>query len=384
MPLYTKENRNILFIHIPKTGGSSIDASLKSLGFRCFFEIRGLPPQDFLKASPQHLVFSELQRLVDTRAIDTIFTVIRNPYSRILSEFLWQHRQSSDMANLPNLYSWLDSRFTEYLNEPTVDDNHIRPMTEFILPSEKCLVYKFEDGLPQAMYCIMADKSFLLNDIFPFPHLKSSRNLPISPKKSICFDISEKAEKLISDFYASDFESFGYMQSDPALSLTRFARFVSSSKCRPAPDASESKKLYSLLQRTSFRSKQYIFDSLAHLTSRINDQHQTSNHFSTDNNDKWIAAKGNKHSKKEMSKQISSREQAIRQLTGEVHCLTEEKSRLLASNKDLNKKIMRLQKMLDVNIKVQSEHLESDSSAIQLLRESIEMLGVVCGEELHS
>ena len=96
-----KITNKLIFLHIPKTGGSSIETVLS---------------QAFGKADIHHYSISQIQqRKLKDENVDEYktFTVIRNPFERIIST--WRQW----------VYHW-----DGYINEPYMN-NHITPRTPF-------------------------------------------------------------------------------------------------------------------------------------------------------------------------------------------------------------------------------------------------------------
>ena len=100
MPYY--KEKNILFIHIPKTGGTVIENQLKTKFKQSLYGgiIRTSP---YNGGSPQHLfyktIFEHKEKLnVDFQNIK-VFCVVRNPYDRILSFYFWSKGKNNQVFN---------------------------------------------------------------------------------------------------------------------------------------------------------------------------------------------------------------------------------------------------------------------------------------------
>ena len=110
MTLFIKDEQSILFLHVPKCGGSSIEKLFKNYGYSSTLDMRGLAPQECLTASPQHQTSQNLKSIVNMEKIKHIFIMVRNPYKRIISEFNWQFRGSRPEREARNQF--MDKRFT--------------------------------------------------------------------------------------------------------------------------------------------------------------------------------------------------------------------------------------------------------------------------------
>lgn len=214
MPIFSNANKNILFIHIPKCGGSSIERIARSLGWAESLSIRGKSRLEiqYFKSSLQHLHAEPLQLLLNLEVFDKIFTVVRNPFSRIKSEYYWQR---SNRTTELDVDEWLHKTFEAYAKDPHVYDNHIRPQIEFIPHNDNVNVkiFKLEEG------GIDSAKQLLLDGVptkSAFTSLKEGlarRKIPNekrSVKDSIIEKKFEKHYQSIVDFYMVDYSSFSY------------------------------------------------------------------------------------------------------------------------------------------------------------------------------
>jgi hypothetical protein len=145
MPVFTRNNDSVLYIHIPKSGGSSIEHIASQCGWEESFSVRGKPLNKikFYKASPQHFHESLLSDIFNFNEFNVVFTVVRNPFQRIKSEYYWQKSQGIT-ASSPT--EWIARVFNEYSDDKYIYDNHIRPQVEFIPKGSNSKVFRLEDG----------------------------------------------------------------------------------------------------------------------------------------------------------------------------------------------------------------------------------------------
>lgn len=153
MPLFTKNNLTSLFIHIPKTGGTSIE---KWLGERGELTYYSPTAPAFMSVTPQHLTQTDLEGLMGTNSWDFSFTIVRNPYDRIESEYFFRtdHEAWKFGARTP-FPLWLRSTFKRLEQNPVLFDNHLRRQIEFIGPGTS--VFCYEDGLESILGEIQED-----------------------------------------------------------------------------------------------------------------------------------------------------------------------------------------------------------------------------------
>lgn len=198
MPLYRIRDKLVLFVHIPKTGGTSIEAALESLGEGCMFgKIKGFP------APTQHFHAAIYEQLVPVAFCDLAFTVVRNPYARLISEFRYQAKDGKTRDS--DLNSWITRTLDRYQKDQYVRHNHVRPQVEFVVPGLQ--VFRFEDGLEACWREIER-----LCEVQPSASLASEKRFPKSP-----LTISRATLERVARFYAEDFERFGYDPSDFAV-----------------------------------------------------------------------------------------------------------------------------------------------------------------------
>ena len=107
MPAYRISNKNVLFIHIPKTGGTTIEAFLSSHGPMSLHG-RGekiLRPYRSSRLSGhipvQHFDASLLEVMFDRSFFDYAFLVVREPVERLKSEYRFARELGRVEARLP-------------------------------------------------------------------------------------------------------------------------------------------------------------------------------------------------------------------------------------------------------------------------------------------
>lgn len=192
MPIFETPKGIVLFIHIPKTGGSTISRELArhhqmSMNTNSFW-----PGYD---CTPQHLHAGPLTGLFEPAALAYVFTVVRNPVDRIRSEYNWNQRKRS--IKMP-FWLWLRKKLFQARSSPYLDDNHFRAQEEFLCLNTE--VFRLEDGL---------DKVFQrLSEVTgaDYSETPEARKVADAPLQTV----SKADRNLIGKFYANDFRRFGY------------------------------------------------------------------------------------------------------------------------------------------------------------------------------
>ena len=192
MPIFRSSTNLIYFAHIPKTGGSSIENVLKSIteikiSFHC-------PKKDkFSTVSPQHIEYQSFSKIFPADFFDWEFTVVRNPYERLVSEYNMKRQDGISFA------AFVRSALKRYKVYEYTRDNHIRPQIDFLSPSME--IFRLEDGLkaPIARAC----EKLKISSEFQLRHDRKSKSFKPYKLKST---LQEK----IVNHYRKDFEMFGY------------------------------------------------------------------------------------------------------------------------------------------------------------------------------
>jgi hypothetical protein len=201
MPLFVKHNVAVLYIHVPKTGGSSIEHFFEQNGFHC--EFRDAGPgfcfNEYRHCSPQHMHAEQLRTAIRLSRVTYIFMTVRHPMSRLLSEFKTRVR---DDGKPYKLASWVDRIFRNYIEDPFTIDNHIRPQSEFWIPG--CDVFRQERGFGPALLARLEERA---GPIFPHRTIGHGNT---GPDMGIAEAEIAQIRPAVRQFYRQDFLTFGY------------------------------------------------------------------------------------------------------------------------------------------------------------------------------
>jgi hypothetical protein len=196
MPFFERQGILFLFIHIPKTGGTSIEAHFQKYSRMFFYNgIRPVPP--IIKVSPQHWPILTIRSIFGDDFCKESFTIVRNPFKRLESEYHFQRKYI--WSGLSSFDVWLKRSLEICRDDRFHADNHLRPQVEFIDSTVR--VYRYENGLES----IKANIEFLMG-------FQSDQQLPkmLSFEKSTTIEWSKESIELVQKFYADDFKVFGY------------------------------------------------------------------------------------------------------------------------------------------------------------------------------
>lgn len=201
MPYYPQVN--LLFIHIPKTGGTVIENNIKKKKRQRLYsgKTNKLLHHPFNKKSLQHQFYTTLYDNRKKLKINfnniKIFSVVRCPYDRIISALFWNKLIKKDFK--PNrVFRILKNHFIFRDNL----DNHNVPQYKFITDKNLKLIpnikiFKTEE---------LNEKNNELNNYIGI-------NINIKKKitnKDYSKYLNKDSIKIINKFYKKDFELFGY------------------------------------------------------------------------------------------------------------------------------------------------------------------------------
>jgi hypothetical protein len=201
MPLFAE--RKICFIHIPKTGGTSIEVILNSTypNEMAFFHSTDIGPIRMgklisgIKSSPQHALYREINSIVNLSNY-YCFAFVRNPYDRLYSDWKWWNMLHN--KHIP-FQPWVNRMFRLQTKNTNVFDNHIRPQCDFLDRSVE--IYRFENFQDEVRRLL--NKLNIMGQNIPHIFKTSEQNEYLG-------HYSLHDRKMVRKFYHKDFDRFGY------------------------------------------------------------------------------------------------------------------------------------------------------------------------------
>ena len=201
MPYYRKEN--LLFIHIPKTGGTVIEDAITKYAPQSLYSDKTNILLDFPynQKSLQHQFYTTLYQFKNKLNINfdniKIFSIVRNPYDKIISDLLWYKLIKKDFTD-EQVYNVIKNN---YLYRDGLD-NHNEPQYKFIVDENSELIKNIKIFRTETLNESNDDLSKFVGF-----------NINIR-KEGIDKDYSNYLNKdsisLINLFYKKDFELFNY------------------------------------------------------------------------------------------------------------------------------------------------------------------------------
>jgi hypothetical protein len=202
MPYYKNETTNILFIHIPKTGGTVLENEMSMIFEQQLYaeNDNDLLPYPFNKISLHHQFYSTIYNYRDLLNVDfnniKIFAFVRNPYTKIVSD-LFFYKFINENNSQEEVYSLIKN---EYI--PNDLDNHNIPQYKFLINENNELVDEIKIFKTENLnICNEEINNYLGVNI----NLNSE-----NANKDYFKYLNKDSINLINDFYDKDFKLFNY------------------------------------------------------------------------------------------------------------------------------------------------------------------------------
>jgi hypothetical protein len=204
--------RKILFIHVPKNAGTSIERTVfTNYDFNNKYSLEYLIGYD--KKNMINLQHATLKELIDFKYISEnilneyhSFAVVRNPFTRAISGYIWLLNDLGIEESFSNFLKRKGEFSTEKLtNHSTYVMDHFYTQSEF-------LTYKGNIAVKSILKFERLDKDFkkfnaeINGKYFLNIHFKKNKK----KRRKLLKLFTEENLELIRDRYSEDFDNFGY------------------------------------------------------------------------------------------------------------------------------------------------------------------------------
>ena len=224
-------NEKIIFIHVPKTGGVSIENFfIKLYGYERNPLLLNHSYGVFIDSNNDratiyphmHCTLPQVLQIAKQNKIQvdntwTIFSIIRNPYFKLISDFFYQdvlpfkyHYHTLPEVNKKSFIDyWVEVYFRSDKNL-NYHSNHSLPQYKFFENCDlECKIFKFEEGLDTAIKSL----GFPITEKFPRdldPAIVF--NIPKPDYKEL---LTKYLIETVNEKYSRDFKEFGYEMLNP-------------------------------------------------------------------------------------------------------------------------------------------------------------------------
>lgn len=231
MPLYTRNGIRVLFVHIPKTGGTSIEAAFRRAGFEETYFARS---HSEYGCTPQHMAAADMLHEFGDLSFDYVFSVVRDPLARLASERSWRAgHQVKAGRPVPSYDEFVNSWLDRLDGSRTAGDNHFRPQVDFLLPHMQ--VFRFEDGLSTILAHVA--RRLRVRRLARVPPHKMPRRVEVDVAPE---SLSDATKARLVQTYITDYAVLGYDLPAPHVTGARMSLVPPASSREPVGSANDS------------------------------------------------------------------------------------------------------------------------------------------------
>ena len=191
----------LMFIHIPKTAGTSIEAYGKKNNINWGRHIKYPTPKKKINCPYWHIPPKYFKDSSNPYKEKKLFAVIRNPYDRIISEYKYRNElfnKNKKTVDKKSLNKFIHKTENIIKKNKFCFDGHLIPQYEFIDDNTEVLrIENLDKEFPELM------KKYN----YPVEKLGNSFKTSLRVTKE---DLDKKSIDIINRIYQKDFERFGY------------------------------------------------------------------------------------------------------------------------------------------------------------------------------
>ena len=194
-------NKMCIYIHIPKTAGTSVEQFLRDNGKN------GLEYHGVRYGRSMHHFTAFTLKKENTHIFDKYykFTIVRNPYDRLLSEYYWTPIQGIGFKSgqtKADFITYVSKVVNKQLFYDNIYNDHFIPQYLFVYDKKKLLInelFKYEDLKWTIEYL---KKKLNMDNQFPY--------LNLSTNSIVKTGWTDRQKERIYKIYKQDFIAFNY------------------------------------------------------------------------------------------------------------------------------------------------------------------------------
>jgi hypothetical protein len=212
MPIFTRNNIHVLYIHVPKTGGTYIERFFKKNGFS-ISEMNNVkdPTNKLRNCSRQHMHAEQINQLYNLKKFNYVFMTVRNPVFRFRSEFIMRNTTFNEEPKVfwkrkKDINAWWKMARKNFSRNPYTNDNHIRPQSDFYIKGVD--IFKQEDSYDEVWAQKLESKIGVKFDFLSIQRRKDVEQDYGDDLKKII--LSDATFEEIKNFYQADYSLFNY------------------------------------------------------------------------------------------------------------------------------------------------------------------------------
>lgn len=194
MPIY--DNHKLIFIHVPKCAGTSINNFYMPNLEANFSEPSSFSFKYMFGRELQHITARRMSIFAPLRFRKYFkFSLVRNPYDRIQSEYRWRKAWDVTVSN---------TTFSDFLSSVSYrqKDPHFRPASDFIFSQNGKLLVDYVGKFEK-----IDTELKRINELAQLPLSNVLKKSNVTEREELC---TEKDRVFIRTFYAVDFDNFEY------------------------------------------------------------------------------------------------------------------------------------------------------------------------------